>query len=206
MPGPPLLFPPALGAALRWAATLHHGQARRGSGVPYVQHVVAVAMILDRLGFEEEVVIAGLLHDAVEDTDATLDDVRARFGPTVANLVASCSEVKVDATGQKRPWLDRKRDHLAALADAPVPARAVTLADKLHNLLSIAADLAMGLPVWTLFHADRDSVLWYYRTAVDSLGHGDPRLDTLAFQCRGVLAGIEAGEISGEKSGPFSAG
>jgi len=181
--------------ALRWAAAAHHGQFRRASGVPYFEHVVAVAMILDRLGFDEDVVVAGLLHDIVEDTDATLDDVRARFGPVVAGLVAHGSEVKLDGQGRKRPWIDRKRDHLAALADAPTEARAVVLADKLHNLLSIACDLRDGLPVWSLFHADRESVLWYYRTAVDAFGTSDPRLQALAGECRGLLHEIEAFKI-----------
>ena len=133
-----MLFSLNLERALRWAATCHHGQARKGSGVPYVQHVAAVAMILDRLGYGEDVVVAGLLHDVVEDCDVTLDDVRDRFGMEVAALVAHGSEVKLDATGTKRPWIDRKRDHLAALADAPPDARALVLADKLHNLASIA--------------------------------------------------------------------
>src|SRR5207253_1805696 len=115
-------------------AVCHRGQERRGSGVPYVAHVVAVAMILDRLGFPEPVVIAGLLHDAVEDTEATPEQVRERFGPEVADLVHHCSEIKTDDQGRKRPWIDRKRDHLEALASAPLAARAILLADKLHNL------------------------------------------------------------------------
>jgi (p)ppGpp synthase/HD superfamily hydrolase len=192
MPHFPLLTE-NLERALRWAATSHQGQARRASGVPYFEHVVAVAMALDRLGFDEPVVIAGLLHDVVEDTEATFDDVRARFGPAVAELVAHCSEVKNDAEGRKRPWIDRKRDHLAALAGAPVEARAVVLADKLHNLLSITCDLDDGLDVWAHFHAERDAVLWYYRTAVDTFGAGDPRLERLAAECRRVLERLESG-------------
>ena len=175
----PGLFSSNVDRALRWAAACHHGQERRGSGVPYLTHVVAVAWLLDRLGFEEDVVIAGLLHDVVEDTAATLDDVRARFGPAVADLVEHTTEVKRDARGQKRPWIDRKRDHLAALAAAPAGARAVVLADKFHNLMSIIADLADGRPVWSLFHAERDQVLWYYRASIATLAAGeesDPKL------------------------------
>src|SRR3954447_26837434 len=110
------LMTPDLERALRWAAVCHGGQVRKGGGVPYVQHVVAVAMILDRLGFGDEVVIAGLLHDVVEDTAATLDQVRAQFGDEVARMVEACSEIKTDASGRKRPWIDRKRDHIEALA------------------------------------------------------------------------------------------
>jgi (p)ppGpp synthase/HD superfamily hydrolase len=184
-----------LECALRWAAVCHQGQVRKGSGVPYFEHAAAVAMVLDRLGYGEDVVIAGLLHDVVEDTPATLDDVRARFGPAVAELVAHGSEIKLDTEGRKRPWIDRKRDHLAALAGAPAEARAVVLADKLHNLLSIACDLRDGRPVWSLFHADRERVLWYYRSAIATLSAGeesDPKLAALAGECRRLLAEVEA--------------
>ena len=180
--------------ALRWAAVRHADQTRRGSGVPYFQHVVAVAMTLDRLGYPEDVVIAGLLHDVVEDTDATLDDVRDRFGSVVAEVVAHCSEVKTDSEGRKRPWIDRKRDHLAAFAQAPAEARAVILADKLHNLVSILCDLVEGRPGWSLFHADRDQVLWYYHASIDALVAGteaDTRLASLAEECRKALNDVE---------------
>jgi (p)ppGpp synthase/HD superfamily hydrolase len=184
-----------LDRALRWAALCHQGQLRKGSATPYVEHVVGVAMVLDRLGYPEDVVIAGLLHDVVEDTDATLDEVRARFGPEVAALVGHGSEVKRDAGGQKRPWIDRKRDHLAALTGAPATARAVVLADKLHNLVSIAADLEEGRPMWSLFNAPRDQVLWYYATSIATLAAGaesDPRLAALAEACRQWLCRVEA--------------
>src|SRR5262245_39145070 len=132
-----VLFSLDLERALRWAAVCHRDQVRKASDTPYVEHVMGVALILDRLGFAEEVVIAGLLHDIVEDTSATLAEVEARFGLTVAEIVCHSSEIKTDAAGRKRPWIDRKRDHLEALRQAPVEARAVVLADKLHNLISI---------------------------------------------------------------------
>jgi guanosine-3',5'-bis(diphosphate) 3'-pyrophosphohydrolase len=190
-----LLWSSELDRALRWAAVCHDGQVRKGSGVPYVIHVVGVAMILDRLGYDERVVIAGLLHDVVEDTDATLDDVRARFGPEVASLVDHTSEVKLDAQGRKRPWIDRKTDHIAALRDAPVEARAVVLADKLQNLASMASDLRAGRPVWSLFHAERAQLLWYYHTSVAMLAageEGDPKLAALAAETRRTLGEVEA--------------
>src|SRR5262245_21992669 len=129
-----MAFSLRLEKALRLASVWHRGQERRGSGVPYVRHVMAVAWILDRLGFDEDVAIAGLLHDAVEDTEVTVDEVRVEFGDRVAGIVGHCSEVKTDAEGHKRPWIDRKRDHLAALTSAPLEAKAVVLADKFHNL------------------------------------------------------------------------
>jgi len=159
---------------------------------PYFEHVVAVAMILDRIGFPEPVVIAGLLHDVVEDTEATLEDVSNRFGNEVAEFVGYCSEVKNDADGKKRPWIDRKRDHLAALKNAPEGARAIILADKYHNLLSIDCDLRDGLDVWSSFNADRASVLNYYRHSIELCGQGTESLERLAAECRIVLNRVES--------------
>ncbi len=178
--------------ALRWATECHQGQTRRNSRTPYFEHVVAVALILDRAGFDEDTVIAGLLHDVVEDTGATFADVAERFGPAVAETVRHCSEMKVDAFGHKRPWIDRKRDHLAAMSVAPANARAVMLADKLHNLISIELDLLEGRPVWSEFHADREQVLWYYRSAIKACGREDHRLERLAVCCEDVLARVES--------------
>ena len=177
-----------LDRALRWAATWHDGQHRKASPVPYIQHPTAVALMLDRLGYPEDVVIAGLLHDAAEDTEATLDDIRERFGERVAALVGHCSERKRDDRGASRPWIDRKREFLDALSAAPSEARAIVLADKLHNLRSIAIDLEDGLPVWDRFNAPRDRVLWYYGAVIDAArAAGDPRLDTLDAQCREIF-------------------
>lgn len=185
------LFSARLERAMRLAAQWHQGQTRRGSDIPYVQHVFAVAMILDRAGFSEETVIAGLLHDAVEDTSATLEEITRHFGPEVAEIVQHCSEVKLDAEGKKRPWIDRKRDHLAALATSPRSAKAVILADKLHNLGSIAFDLSAGRPVWELFHAPREQVLWYYHAAIRACTIDDPSVNRIVKACLIALAEVE---------------
>jgi guanosine-3',5'-bis(diphosphate) 3'-pyrophosphohydrolase len=177
--------------AMRFAAQAHDGQMRRGSNTPYFEHVAAVALILDRMGFAEDVVVAGLLHDVVEDTATSFEEVAARFGACVSALVRNCSEIKTDAEGNKRPWIDRKRDHLAAISEAPTKARAIFLADKLHNLISIELDLREKRPVWSLFHAEREQVLWYYRSAIELCGQGDSRLESLAGSCWEVLARVE---------------
>jgi guanosine-3',5'-bis(diphosphate) 3'-pyrophosphohydrolase len=187
-----LWMTPQLEQALRWSATCHLGQTRKGSGVPYFEHAAAVALILGRAGFDEDVVIAGLLHDVVEDTEATVEEVADRFGPVVCEIVRQCSEVKHDAEGRKRPWIDRKRDHLAALVGAPTSTWAVILADKLHNLISIELDLEEGRPVWSLFNAERSQVLWYYHATLEAHASDDPRVERLVGACRAVLARIES--------------
>jgi (p)ppGpp synthase/HD superfamily hydrolase len=183
---------PRLELALRFAALGHVGQARKASGVPYFEHVVAVAWILDRAGFDEDLVIAGLLHDLVEDTSHTLQEVELLFGKRVAEVVGYCTEIKKDDNGVKRPWIDRKRDHLGALREAPTEARAVVLADKLHNLISIELDLRDGRPVWSHFSAPRDQVLWYYEAMIECCGSQDRTLEQLAESCRQALRVVQS--------------
>lgn len=184
---------PRVERALRWAAILHTGQTRKASEIPYFAHLAAVAMIVEHAGFDEDAVIAALLHDAVEDTDATLRDVEDRFGPVVAATVAACSEIKHDAEGRQRPWIDRKRDHLSTMAGLDITARAVILADKLHNVVSIELDLNEGRPVWRAFNAGRDQVLWYYRAVIDACDdEADPRVHELAQAGRAALERVEA--------------
>jgi (p)ppGpp synthase/HD superfamily hydrolase len=187
-----MLLSPRLDEALRFAALCHQGQTRRGGNTPYFAHLAAVAMILDRAMFDEDTVIAGLLHDVVEDTAVTLADLADRFGADVAEIVRHCSEIKTDGRGVNRPWIDRKRDHIAALADAPLAARGVVLADKLHNLVSIEVDILRGRPIWSEFHAAREEVLWYYRSIITQCSQGDEKLERLAEACRVVLSRIES--------------
>jgi (p)ppGpp synthase/HD superfamily hydrolase len=203
---------PRFERALRWATIWHDGQHRKASPTPYVQHPIAVAWILDRFAFDEDVVIAALLHDVVEDTDATLSDIRDRFGDRVAELVSHCSEQKTDDEGRQRPWIDRKRDHLEALATAPEAAKAIKLADCLHNMRSMVEDLASeGEPFWDRFNASRDRILAELRQVMDRLGRGqDDRLRALARLGWATLAELEGGEpgeaSTGRDQGPRSDG
>jgi (p)ppGpp synthase/HD superfamily hydrolase len=201
-PGILACFSTTLERALRRASEWHEGQTRKGAHTPYIAHPFGVAMILERLGFGEDVVVAGLLHDVVEDTDATIEEIRDEFGPNVASLVASCSEVKCDEQGRKRAWVDRKRDYLEAVAASSVEARAVALADKLHNLTSLKFDLDSGRPMWEMFNAGRGEVLGYYRMCADRFGGGDPRLEPLSSACRAAIDLIEAMSEDVEKMPP----
>src|SRR5262245_40111954 len=117
----PELMTAGLERALRWAAQCHAGQTRRGSSISYFEHIAAVALILAGAGFDEDTIVGGILHDVVEDTPGTLSEVAERFGELVAAHVRHCTEQKTDAQGLKRPWIERKRDHLAALAHASDP-------------------------------------------------------------------------------------
>jgi len=104
--------------AVAWAVELHGSQVRKGTRIPYLTHLLAVSALLSEHGGEEDDAIAGLLHDAIEDTDATAADIEQRFGPKVAAIVLDCSDTTVRP---KRPWRERKE---AYQATSPIPRRA----------------------------------------------------------------------------------
>ena len=152
-------------AALILAAREHRAQNRKGTDIPYITHPVLVSIILARHGFPDPVVIAGLLHDVVEDQNYPLTMVEAEFGTEVAEMVGALSEQKRDATGKVRPWLERKQENLDKLYRASAGAVAVKAADALHNILTLEADLRRdGAVVWERFNTDPRSSLWYYRS------------------------------------------
>jgi (p)ppGpp synthase/HD superfamily hydrolase len=148
--------------ALAYAARIHAGQIRKGAGIPFVSHLLAVcALVLEDGGTENEA-IAALLHDAGEDAGGRerIDDIRERFGEEVARIVEECS----DTLEPKPPWRQRKEAYLAHLEHASPGALRVSLADKLHNARSLERDYRqVGEGLWSRFNAPREDVLWYYR-------------------------------------------
>jgi (p)ppGpp synthase/HD superfamily hydrolase len=158
-------FSPRFDAALSFAAVAHHGQIRKGSGtpgVPYIIHPMHVATILLRHGFGEDVVIAGLLHDTVEDCEVELATIAQVFGPGVARLVDAVTEKKLDG-GLRRPWRVRKQEQIAHLEAASAEVAALKAADALHNASSTLADLDQhGAQVWGRFNAGAAETVWYY--------------------------------------------
>jgi (p)ppGpp synthase/HD superfamily hydrolase len=159
-------------AALAYAHQVHRGQFRKGTGIPYIAHVLGVAAIVMEYGGGEEEAIAALLHDAAEDGggEATLAEIRAQFGDIVADIVLGCSDSLVEDPEDKLPWLERKQNYLAHLENASPGVCFVSAADKLHNVRSIARDYREhGGEVWDRFQGKRDGTLWYYETVADLL-------------------------------------
>jgi (p)ppGpp synthase/HD superfamily hydrolase len=155
-------------SALEVAAKAHYDQKRKGTDIPYITHPVAVAMILLRAGCTDELIIAGLLHDTVEDAQIPLDYIRDHFGERVAFIVAGCSE-----PDKSLPWEERKQHTIEYLRTAPLDVRLVTCADKLHNLRTIASDYKrLGEAVWDRFKRGKKDQEWYYRSIVESLSYG----------------------------------
>ena len=158
--------------AFAFAHRVHQDQRRKGFGAPFITHVMSVAALVGEYGGDEDQFIAALLHDAVEDGEGrkTLEEIRTAFGDRVARLVEGSSDA---FTHPKPPWLDRKRNYIAAMQEAPLDLRLIVAADKLHNVRIILRDLeAEGPGVWERFLGKRDGSLWYYAEMVRALALG----------------------------------
>jgi (p)ppGpp synthase/HD superfamily hydrolase len=154
-------------AALTFAFDLHRRQERKGSGVPYVAHVLGVSSLTMEYGGDEDAAIAALLHDAVEDHGGLvmLGQIENAFGSNVAAIVLSCTD---SHESPKPPWRERKEKYIAHLRAAPPEAQLVAACDKLYNLRTILADYrTVGEALWGRFTGGREGVLWYYQTLAD---------------------------------------
>lgn len=186
-------FSPIVEKALRWSAKGHCEQTRKGSNTPYIAHPCAVAMILQRFGFHDEMLLAAaLLHDIVEDTTHTLEDIQGVFSVEVAQYVAALTEEKTDGSGRKRSWEDRKNEHIVHIIDAPWQARAIAIADKYHNLYSMNYDLESGQDIWGRFGASPERVIWYHRSMIDAAYQNDDRLAQLTQTATEMLQRVES--------------
>lgn len=167
--------------AVRFAVDRHvheDGTAhlRKGTTVPYLSHLLAVTALVWEAGGDEDLAIAALLHDSLEDTSTTPAELEGRFGPEVARLVQACSD-GLDVPGERdaTTWAVRKQAYLHHLAEAEPRAQLISAADKLHNATAIVTDaeaeLAAGGPVqiWGRFNAPPEKILWYYRGVLEAL-------------------------------------
>lgn len=153
--------------AFAFAAEKHSGQTRKASTIPYIGHLMGVASLVIEAGGDEDLVIAALLHDVVEDCGGApmLKEVRRRFGNRVATVVDGCTDAYVIP---KPPWRERKENYIRRLKKEPADTRLVSAADKLNNIRSIISDYrAIGESVWSRFSGGREGTLWYYRTLRD---------------------------------------
>jgi GTP pyrophosphokinase len=180
---------PRFEQALALATQLHAGQRRKGTNIPYVAHLLAVASLALEHGANEDEAIAALLHDAVEDQGgaATLEEIRRRFGETVASIVSACSD---STTMPKPPWRARKEAYLAHLCHASASARLISACDKLHNARSILSDYRVqGEALWESFTGGREGTLWYYDALAQEFQASGPA--ALADELERVVAEIK---------------
>lgn len=158
--------------ALVYAHEVHRDQVRKGTVIPYISHLMAVSGLVLENGGDEDTAIAALLHDVIEDGGGAVarEEIRRRFGRRVADIVDECTDAEVIP---KPPWRERKEKYIAHLRHASPQARLVSAADKLHNARAILADYrVVGEALWERFNADRDGVLWYYRSLVAAFKEG----------------------------------
>lgn len=163
--------------ALTFATQLHANQTRKGSGVPYITHLLGVTSIALEYGANEDEAIAALLHDAIEDQGgaATREEIRRRFGDRVTEIVEGCTDT---GTTPKPPWRQRKEAYIAHIPTASASVCLVSAADKLHNASSILRDYyQLGDGLWSRFKGGKDGTLWYYRALVEAFRtHGSTPL------------------------------
>jgi (p)ppGpp synthase/HD superfamily hydrolase len=180
--------------ALVFAARTHRTQVRKGSGIPYVGHLLGVCSLVIEDGGGEDEAIAALLHDAVEDQggEDMLKQIREAFGDEVAAIVLACSDTMQEP---KPPWQQRKETYLAHLAEQPGSVLLVSLADKLFNARSILRDyFEVGDQLWTRFRAGRDDQLWYYRELANAFGRLTP--GRMASELAEVVDELERSAVS----------
>jgi len=172
-PKPPHLGP-RLQKAFRYAAEKHAGQTRKQTAVPYLSHLMAVTSLVLEGGGDEEMAIAALLHDVVEDCGGAprLREVQKMFGTRVAKIVEGCTDSFSDP---KLPWVVRKEEYLKRLKHEDSETRLVSASDKLHNVRTVITDYRQyGESIWKRFSGGREGTLWYYRALNDEFQRRKP--------------------------------
>jgi (p)ppGpp synthase/HD superfamily hydrolase len=191
------LYSSMIDRAIGFATQAHASQRRKMGDMPYIAHPVGVAMILQRMGCREEVVSAALLHDTVEDTDVSLEDIRRRFGEEVAEIVAGCTELP----RREANWESRKLHMIERLRTASLDVKLVVAADKYHNLSHILKTKeALGPVVWERFGRGKEQQAWYYRTVLGSILENVP--DEADYPIFGELEGVVEVLFAGIRSAP----
>jgi myo-inositol-1(or 4)-monophosphatase len=170
-----------LDRAIIFAVRAHAGTERRGKGFPYIVHPLEAVEIVATMTRDQELLAAAALHDTVEDTDVTIEQIRAEFGDRIASLVASESDTFEAGVSEEQSWYARKQAAIDRLARASHDAKIVALGDKLSNMRAIARDYArQGDALWSLFHAkDPKDHEWHYLGLAASLSE---LRDTFAYR------------------------
>ena len=170
-----------LDRAIVFAVRAHAGTERRGKGFPYIVHPMEAMEIVATMTRDQELLAAAALHDTVEDTDVTIEQIRAEFGDRVASLVAAESDEPHQSRDSIENWRARKQTAINRLSCGSRDAKMVALGDKLSNMRAIARDYAeQGDKLWNIFHSnDRKDHEWHYRGLADALSELH---DTFAFK------------------------
>ena len=194
-----MLWPDRMELALVTAHRVHSDQRRKGTGVPYLTHLMAVSALVGEYGGDEDQMVAALLHDSLEDRSDRIsrDQLVELFGWRVAHIVVGCSDC---LARPKPPWEARKRAYLQRLGSDDPSVKLVVTADKVHNTRALVRDyLLIGEPMWLRFNADKHQQCWYLRSCVQTIGKGwsHPILrdfETLVSELEQLVAASEMAE------------
>jgi len=204
---PPKLGP-RLQRAFRYAAEQHDGQTRKQTAVPYLSHLMAVSSLVLEAGGDEDMAIAALLHDVVEDCGGMprLREIRRKFGQRVARIVEGCT----DSFGEPKPeWMERKKDYLREVKQADAETRLVSASDKLHNVRTILADYRRdGEAIWKRFTGKKEGTLWYYRALSDEYQRRAPNRITreLEIAVRQLESAVRGKPPTAKRNGAANSG
>lgn len=170
-----------LDRAIIFAVKAHSGTERRGKGYPYIVHPMEAVEIVSTMTDDQELLAAAALHDTVEDTGVTVDQIREEFGDRIASLVADESDEMPLGISEENSWHSRKKAAIDRLSKASRDAKVVALGDKLSNMRAIARDYTVqGDALWSIFHAkDPKDHEWHYRGLAAALKELD---GTFAYQ------------------------
>ena len=174
-----------LDRAIIFAVQAHHNSERRGKGFPYIVHPMEAVEIVSTITPDQELLAAAALHDTIEDTDVTVEQLRAEFGDRIAHLVhAESDQINgelFNGENEEETWHARKQAAIDRLAAAPHDAKIVAMGDKLSNMRAIWRDYQVkGDELWKIFHCtDKAAHEWHYRGLATSLSELS---DTFAYQ------------------------
>jgi (p)ppGpp synthase/HD superfamily hydrolase len=143
--------------AISFAADKHKNQFRKEGGLLYISHLFSVALILKKYKYEDDVIAAGLLHDTLEDTGVTREEIKNEFGENILNIIISVTD------DLALSWKDKKLKYIKAVSESSEHAVAVALADKIHNMQCTIFNLEnMEKEIfWSKFSASREDKLWF---------------------------------------------
>ena len=160
-----------LDKAIVFATKAHEGQLRKGTDIPYILHPLEAASIVATMTTDDEILAGAVLHDVVEDTNTTIEQIRDLFGERVAEFVDFESEDKRKDLPASITWTIRKHENIRRLRNAPVDALMITLGDELSNVRAIKRDFdALGDEIWQRFNQkDKKEHYWYYQSIADCL-------------------------------------
>ena len=170
-----------LDRAIKFAVDAHHNTERRGKGFPYIVHPLEAVEIVATITPDQELLAAAALHDTIEDTDVTVEQIRAEFGDRIAELVHAESDQFTEGVSEEDSWHARKQTAIDRLAAASHDAKIVAMGDKLSNMRAIWRDYQLkGDALWSIFHVkDKASHEWHYRGLAASLSELS---DTFAYK------------------------